>query len=186
MTVLLALAYPLLVFLTLTLWDFRVLGALILSLGFLRGLMCLRERRQATGRQASWWMSAVLIGIGIGILWTELSSVAKLYPVIINFGLLGWFGRTLIRPPSAIERLARLTEPDLPDYAVNYTRRVTWIWCGFFLVNGLAALYTSVFSSFEIWTLYNGLIAYLLMGTLFALEYLVRRRVRAGQDASLD
>lgn len=131
-------------------------------------------------------MSAVLIGIGIGILWTEVSSAAKLYPVIINFGLLGWFGRSLVRPPSAIEALARLTEPDLPDYAVNYTRRVTWTWCGFFLVNGLVALYTALFSSFEIWTLYNGLIAYLLMGTLFAVEFLVRRRVRAGHEASLD
>jgi uncharacterized membrane protein len=41
------------------------------------------------------------------------------------------------------------------------------------------ALYTALFTSMATWTLYNGLIAYLLMGLLFAGEYLVRLRVKA-------
>jgi len=55
---------------------------------------------------------------------------------------------------------------------------VTQVWCGFFMLNGGIALATALWSSFEIWSLYNGLIAYLLMGTLFVGEYLVRIRTQ--------
>jgi uncharacterized membrane protein len=45
------------------------------------------------------------------------------------------------------------------------------------VVNGALAAYTAVFASREAWALYNGVIAYLLMGGLFAGERLLRRRV---------
>ena len=95
--------------------------------------------------------------------------------------LLAVFAISLRYPPSAIERLARLQEPDLPESGVRYTRRVTQVWCGFFIVNGSIALATVLWASDAAWALYNGLIAYLLMGLLFAAEWLVRRRVRAAQ-----
>jgi uncharacterized membrane protein len=40
------------------------------------------------------------------------------------------------------------------------------------------ALLTSLWASTEVWALYNGLIAYLLMALLFAGEWLVRQRVQ--------
>jgi uncharacterized membrane protein len=84
-----------------------------------------------------------------------------------------------------VERLARLQQPDLPPQGVRYTRRVTQVWCGFFIINGSIALITALWSSFAWWSLYNGLIAYVLMGLLFAGEYLIRRRTqkRDGQGA---
>ena len=103
----------------------------------------------------------------------------KFYPVVINAGMLFTFGSSLWRPPTAVERMARLTEPNLPEAAVAYTRQVTRVWCGFFVLNGSLALATALWASPEIWALYNGCIAYLLMGVLFAVEYGVRRRVRA-------
>jgi uncharacterized membrane protein len=51
---------------------------------------------------------------------------------------------------------------------------VTQVWCWFFSVNGAIALATALWASPAIWTLYNGLIAYLVMGLLFAGEYVVR------------
>jgi uncharacterized membrane protein len=73
--------------------------------------------------------------------------------------------------------LARLQEPDLPESGVLYTRKVTLVWCAFFIMNAATALYTC-FESIEIWTLYNGLISYLLAGSLFAGEWIVRQFVR--------
>ena len=61
-----------------------------------------------------------------------------------------------------------------------YTRKVTQVWCGFFVLNGGLALGTALWASDATWALYNGLIAYGLMGVLFAGEWVVRRRVRAG------
>ena len=76
------------------------------------------------------------------------------------------------------ERLARLSEPDLPDKAIRYTRQVTIAWSVFFLCNGVLAAALTLWAPLAWWTLYNGLISYLLMGLLFAVEWLVRQRVR--------
>lgn len=98
----------------------------------------------------------------------------KFYPVLVSCGLLAWFSWTLKYPPSAIERIARLTDSALPDFAIVYTRYVTVVWCCFFLANALIALWTAVYASMEIWTLYNGVISYVLIGLVFVIEYPVR------------
>ena len=82
-----------------------------------------------------------------------------------------------------VERLARLSEPDLSDRAIRYTRKVTILWCCFFVGNGLVALYTALWASFEVWAWYNGAVAYALMALLFSVEWLVRRQVRLSVDA---
>jgi uncharacterized membrane protein len=56
----------------------------------------------------------------------------------------------------------------------------TWIWCGFFLLNAGTAAALAVFAPLEWWTLYNGLIAYGLIGLMFAVE-LVLRHLKFGR-----
>jgi uncharacterized membrane protein len=98
----------------------------------------------------------------------------RCYPVAVSLLLLGLFGYGLFRPPSMIERIARLKDPDLPDAAVRYTRKLTFVWCLFFLFNGLIALYTALAATLEVWTLYNGFISYILIGALLLGEYCFR------------
>ena len=99
------------------------------------------------------------------------------YPVVVNSVMLAVFGGSLWSTMPMIERLARLREPDLPERAVRYTRRVTQIWCAFFIINGGIALFTALYGDLSLWTAWNGMISYLLMGTLMAGEWLVRQRV---------
>ncbi|AIR61216.1 DNA gyrase subunit B [Cedecea neteri] len=99
------------------------------------------------------------------------------YPVVVNSVMLAVFGGSLWSSMPIVERLARLREPELPEPAVRYTRRVTQIWCLFFVANGSIALFTALHGDMALWTAWNGMIAYLLMGTLMAGEWLVRRRV---------
>lgn len=101
----------------------------------------------------------------------------KLYPVMVNGLLLSVFAASLWFPPTVVERIARLQNPELPQEAVMYTRRVTQMWCLFFVGNGLIALWTALWQSARAWFLYNGVIAYLLIGSLFVGEWLIRRRV---------
>jgi uncharacterized membrane protein len=110
--------------------------------------------------------------------WANALLPLKLYPVLVNCAFLAAFGYSLAAPPSMIERLARLSEPDLPPEAIAYTRRVTQVWCGFFILNGSVALGTALWASEAVWSLYTGVVAYLLMGLLFAGEYLVRLRFK--------
>jgi uncharacterized membrane protein len=102
-------------------------------------------------------------------------QLLRLYPLAVNTGMLLLFGLSLRTPPSMVERFARLATPDLSAESVRYTRRVTQVWCAFFVFNGAAAAYTALGASRETWALYNGLIAYLLIGLLFAGEWLFRR-----------
>ncbi|QMI03527.1 hypothetical protein [Citrobacter sp. RHB25-C09] len=99
------------------------------------------------------------------------------YPVVVNTVMLAVFGGSLWSAMPIVERLARLREPDLPDAAVRYTRRVTQIWCAFFIFNGGVALFTAIRGDMAMWTAWNGMIAYLLMGLLMSGEWLVRRQM---------
>lgn len=110
--------------------------------------------------------------------WNNNLATLRFYPALINLGLLAIFAASLYFPPPVIERLARLQHPYLPPKGVRYTRRVTQVWCGFFLLNGALAFATAVWGSFAFWSLYNGLIAYLLMGLLLAGEYWIRIRTQ--------
>ena len=99
------------------------------------------------------------------------------YPLVVNAVMLAAFGGSLWTTMPLVERLARIREPHLPAAAVRYTRRVTQIWCLFFIVNGSIALLTALYGDMALWTAWNGMIAYLLIGALMAGEWLVRRRV---------
>ncbi|KXO86131.1 Clp protease [Acinetobacter venetianus] len=99
----------------------------------------------------------------------------KLYPVGMSLGALLIFALTLYKPPSMIERFARLVEPDLPESGVEWTRKVTIVWCIFFSFNASIALAT-VFVPTQIWVIYNGFVSYVLMGLLFLGEFILRKR----------
>ena len=81
---------------------------------------------------------------------------------------------SLIYPPTIIEQIARFKDPNLPIEAVKYIRKVTILWCVFFLLNMIFSLYTALFFSIKMWMLYNGFIFYIIMGILFLIEFIVR------------
>lgn len=171
---LLLVLYPLLVYFGLQEFGPRAL-ACVLLLAALTKLVATKLTRQAVGN-GLWLLLAAAVAGGITLLTGSVIGL-KFYPVIVNLVLLGVFSLSLYRPPSMIERFARLQTPDLPAQAIGYTRRVTWVWCGFFAFNGVLAC-LSVFASDKLWALYNGLLSYVFIGLLLAGEYCVRLRVQ--------
>lgn len=154
------------------------------------------------GREAGWfvWLAAAMCG-----LWLLRALTAKLpqqryaalfitlffaavlvfgrrdsmywYPVLVNLMMLAVFGGSLFAGQTVIEKLARLQQPDLPEKAVRYTRRVTQVWCVFFIINGTLAALLVRLGRYDWWAVYTGVIAYVLMGMLFAGEWLYRKLV---------
>lgn len=173
-----SIAYPVVVYLALGHVSPRWIALLLVALALARAWVT---------REAFWLAAAALAGVlalagALGDRWGPL----KLYPALVNLVMLGLFATSLWRGPSVVERLARLREPHFPPAAIAYTRRVTQVWCGFFVVNGLVAVATALWASAATWALYNGLLSYVAMGLLMGGEWLVRRRVRAriaAQDA---
>lgn len=129
-------------------------------------------------RPGSAWMAVAALAFCAVLALSDSSQLLRWYPVLISAFMLAFFGSSLRYGPPVAERLARLREPELPPAAIRYTRRVTQAWSLFFLVNGLIAASLTLWAPLDWWTLYNGLIAYAAMGLLFALEWLIRQRVR--------
>jgi uncharacterized membrane protein len=168
------LLYPMAILFGLRIFEPRYVALILVA------LLLLRRNRQTMRLLAS--LSRLDLVVLSGLLLLAVSSAVsnselllRLYPAAVNLGMLLLFGGSLLFPPSMIERFARLGEANLPAVAIIYTRRVTQIWCMFFVGNGALAVYTALYASRDDWALYNGCIAYLLMGSLFGGEWLFRR-----------
>jgi uncharacterized membrane protein len=124
--------------------------------------------------------SALVLAAAVACFFTNKSIFLKLYSVVISLVFLITFGSTLFFPPTIIFRFAILTDKTIKGAPYekdveSYCRKVCIIWCVFFIINGAIAAYTAFFCSDRIWSLYNGGISYLLMGLLFAVEFIIRK-----------
>jgi uncharacterized membrane protein len=147
-------------------WPLWLCGFLLLPLAW---------RRKGIGGLLGWLGPCVAL---LGIMAVLLRSSASLlyYPVLVNAMFLLAFAASLFQSQTLIERLARRLDPELPPHGVRYTRKVTIAWCVFFVINGAIAWWTTT-QAMSVWTLYNGLIAYVAMGVMFGGEWLIRQRV---------
>ena len=139
-------------------------------------LLGTRRFTPGPGRLLPFAAAALLLG-GL-MVWSPAVAV-QAYPVLVSLAVATLFGLSLVFPPTVVERIARLTEPALPPEGVRYTRTVTGVWVGFLLVNALISTATARWGTLVQWTLWNGLLSYLMMGLLFAGEFIVRRVVRS-------
>ncbi|MCQ2604061.1 MAG: AMP-binding protein [Spirochaetia bacterium] len=124
---------------------------------------------------------AVLSGSGI---------LLKFYPVAVNAVFLVLFGHTLFVPPCIIYRFATLYDRSISHSMYRkrvekYCWKVTVIWCIFFIINGSIAFLSVYDRSYKWWAVYNGCISYILMGILFAGEFLVRRIVQKSMKTEI-
>lgn len=170
---LIAVTYPVLIYFGLKALQPRELGLLVLALLVLRVLVSARDKFSAYTRAYS-------LPIAVVASMATLTSISNhplsllLTPVAINLGLLGVFAASLFQSESTIERFAKIQAPDLSRVELEYCRRVTLVWCVFFVANGGTALWLAVLGDIELWTLYSGVVSYVLMGMVFAVEYVYR------------
>lgn len=170
----LLLAYPLAVYIGLTRWSTR--GVALVLLVLLAPTVVSRLRRADAGTRGTLvavpLVTAILLSLGAAL---NAAGFVLVVPVAVNAALLVTFAATLRSSRPMIERFARLQVPDLREEEVAWCRRWTWIWCGFFAVNGAAAGALALWAPLSWWTAYNGGIAYGLIGLLFAAEYVLRK-----------
>lgn len=167
-------SYPFLVY-----FGLRYVSPWVLVTGLLvfLGLRLAFDRRGPLSRQLL--PVGLLAGIGVAAAMIGSPRVGLMcYPIFVSLAFACVFGFSLIWPPTIIERIARVGEPNLPPAAIPYLRNVTLIWFVFFLVNAAISTATALAGSLALWTLYNGFIAYILMGALFLGEFAVRHFVR--------
>ncbi len=173
--VLLSLGYPLLVYLGLRFFEPRMV-ALFLAATLLLRLALGPRRHQALSLGKTLSFPLAMLGLAYALTFFFNDGLFFLFvPALFSAALLLSFGRSLLVPPSLVETFARAMRSDFSDEHVAYCRGVTMLWTAFFLLNGSLSLLLALNGSLEAWTLYNGLIAYILMGMVFAGEFLYRR-----------
>lgn len=162
-------------------FGLQVLPPAALAIGLLSlvGAKLLIERARIPA-----WLRP-LCGLAIVLLlaataWAPVGAMTA-YPIVVSLGLAAVFAHSLLHGPCVVERIARLRDPHLPVWVVGYTRNVTKVWLVFFLANAAISAATAIAGDLEMWTLYNGLISYALMGCLFAAEFSVRSYLRRRQ-----
>lgn len=169
--------------------DYLPAGAL------LAGILCVMALRiwliaRARGKsphQLLWWAVALLVLLAISSLFSTDSvdlQYVRLYPVLVDAMIFSLFFGSLFTRQPLVERIARAMEGELPAQAIGYTRRVTWVWCAVLLFNTAVSFYTTWWTSLVVWTFYNGFLSYLLVGVVFAAEYLVRCHLRRAWSAA--
>ena len=162
-------AYPLLVY-----GGLRVLTPRVLAL-VLGAVFVLRETLQARQRPSPLLAPLVIVmAICAAAALFNDGRVFLYVPALINGVLLLSFARTLVVPPSMGERLARRRRPELSADDVAYCRQVTRVWCVFFVANGAFSAWLAARGALETWTVYNGLVSYVLVGLLFVGEMVYR------------
>ena len=171
----LTMSYPFLIWFSLDYFQPRTLALVLAGLFLLRFL--------ASGMQADAGLMRFIVPICVlfllAIAWLNQAGGLMVYPVFVSLLFFTVFSISLAYPPTVVERLARLEDPDLPAKGVAYTRRVTQIWSVFFLSNAAVSLFTVWYGDRWLWSLYNGCVFYVLMGLLMAAEMAVRRKVKA-------
>ncbi|WP_409522568.1 hypothetical protein [Nitrincola sp. MINF-07-Sa-05] len=177
---LLVLVYPLYVWLAIGRWG-PVAAIVPLAL-----IALVKSFYSDAGAKGARWFFALTVGLILILLSAGQAEQALLfYPVWINLGMLMLFAWSLWFPPTVIERIARAMEGavgnELDEQGVAYTRKVTQVWCLFFIMNGAVAMSTALYGDWDLWVLYNGLIAYCLMGLLMLIEWRVRKIVKSGR-----
>lgn len=188
-----AVAYPLLAHLA-SVFESRALtlaSVAVLCAAFL-------GKPLAEGRRAA-WIALPAAALGVAAL-AQLDAVALLLflpPVLLNAYLAWLFGHTLARDGiPLIERLVRLLQPPGVPFepgVIGYTRTLTALWTGLFVVLGATNLVLALLATprgllesaglgapvnvpLEAWSLFANVLNYLIVAGFFLAEFAYRRR----------
>ncbi len=115
----------------------------------------------------------------IWAMWYLKASIwFRAYPAAMVAIFFAMFFSSLFKTP-LIEVFARKFGHKLDGKGVEYCRKATIAWCVFLFVHLSVTVWTC-FATLDVWAFYNGFLAYVLLGAMFAGEWLTRRRVRRG------
>lgn len=169
-------AYPVVVWLGLRAQSPRLIAAMLLGVMAPLAAYRLRHSRRTALRGLAIVPIVTVLALSLSAA-LDAAGLLLAVPVLVNTIFLGVFGLSLRRGETPmVERFARLQEPELTPEQQAWCRLWTVIWSGFFVANATTALVLALAAPLAWWATWNGLVAYVLMGILFALEWTVRRR----------
>ena len=172
----LILAYPFVVYFGLRHLDVQVLASIIIGIAVLR-LIVLKGQDNKNNIGIGVVGTFLLIVLAITSWLIDDAMWLKFYPITVSLLLLYLFAASLWTDKTMIQRFAELKEKHMSAKKKTYMRKLTKIWCAFFITNASISSYTLFYTSDETWMLYNGFFSYILIGLLIAIELIYRHTV---------
>ncbi len=131
------------------------------------------------------WLLLGLSVIVAGLLSYLNATLLLLYlpPILFPLMMLTVFGRTLMpgREP-LVTAIGEQARGPLCDGMRRYTRHVTVLWCGVFLLMTASAVILPWLEDKSLWSWFTNVISYAFVGVLFLGEFLLRKRLFPDHD----
>lgn len=142
------------------------------------------------------WVILRTIPIVLAAKREHLRAALTLPAIGLVFALLGWlldngvwlmvlpaatqasFGVAFLRSLTTtplIENFARMVKPELTEPELAHCRAWTRIWGIYLIAVAVFGLVLAACASLAVWTIYVGVLTYVLVGLLFAVEYVTRK-----------
>ena len=166
------LAYPVLVHLSVLAGSPPLAGLALVALycGFTYPALAQRRAWAWLGLPAAALVAAVLVRQG--------AQLYALYlpPILLPAAMACWWAPTLRAGHTPfVTQIARTLRGELSPEHAAYTRGVTVLWVGVFVLLALAGAATALWGSAARWSLVTNVLSPVLIGLVFALEYAYRR-----------
>jgi uncharacterized membrane protein len=166
-------ASPWVLYWTLTQHGVGVAAALLIGWVIVRTIPILLAAKREQ-RIAALQLPAIALGFAC-IGWLSDNGT---WLLVLPSATQGAFGLAFLRSLSGtplIEHFARMVKPELRPAELAHCRLWTRIW-GFYLL-ALAALGLALarWATLTVWTVYVGIVSYVLVAVLFAIEYVIRK-----------
>ncbi|MDJ0763067.1 MAG: hypothetical protein QNJ97_08780 [Myxococcota bacterium] len=165
--------YPVIVFFGLSYLGVRWTALCLLALTARRFIAMLLSNRE-TSRILLIQAGAMALIIGTGAAFASPLAL-RITPFAVSLTFIALFAASLRKTP-LIERFARLKKPELPTAEVAYCRTLTKVWVGVLSANSALLLFAALCEDDAMWAVLVGPVSYGLLGFVFAVEYIYRKR----------
>jgi uncharacterized membrane protein len=105
----------------------------------------------------------------------SLVAASAVPHTVVYLGLLAVFGTSLLPGRDAlVTALARHMHGPISDDMAAYTRKLTWLWCGFFAAQLSGSLLLLLFAPLATWSFFVNVLNLPLLVLMFVAEYALR------------
>jgi uncharacterized membrane protein len=166
-------ASPWVLYWTLSLHQVGIAAALLIGWVIVRTIPILIAARREQ-RIAALQLPAIALGFA-GIGWISDNGT---WLLVLPSATQAAFGLAFLRSLSGtplIEHFARMVKPELRAAELAHCRSWTGIWGIYLLVLAAIGLALARWATLAVWTVYVGVVAYVLVALLFAVEYVIRK-----------
>jgi uncharacterized membrane protein len=166
-------ASPWVLYWTLTQHGVGVAAALLIGWVIVRTIPILLAAKREQ-RIAALQLPAIALGFAC-IGWLSDNGT---WLLVLPSATQGAFGLAFLRSLSGtplIEHFARMVKPELRPAELAHCRTWTGIWGVYLLALAALGLALARWATLPVWTVYVGIVSYVLVAVLFAIEYVIRK-----------